>query len=122
MQNSEKCDTGKKNALKGSDDDDDDDDGDDVSDLFHDHIECALLALYFDGLLLSMVVLFKVVFLAISSPNFLPFFLASFLLSNPQLNSNTIFFSTKMTAENNDFHSIFVIYALRRSWKVLFRF
>ena len=112
MQNSEKCDTGKKNALKGSSDDDDDD-GDDVSDSFHDHIEYALLALYSDGSMLSMVVLFKVVFLAISSPNFLPFFFATSYFSNPQLNSNIVFFSTKTTAENNDFHSIFVIYALR---------
>ena len=41
-----------------------------------------------------------------------------YILSTLQLNSNNIFLSTRKTAENNGYHSIFVKYALRKSWKV----
>ena len=37
------------------------------------------------------------------------------IVSNSQLNSNTIYLSTKMTAENNDCHTIFAKYASRKS-------
>ena len=37
------------------------------------------------------------------------------ILSNSQLNSNTIYLSTKMTAKNNDCHTIFAKYASRKS-------
>ena len=42
------------------------------------------------------------------------------LLPKSQLNRNTLFLYSKMTAENNDSHSIFVKYASRETSKVLF--
>ena len=42
------------------------------------------------------------------------------LLSKSQLNRNTLFLYSKMTAENNDSHSIFDKYASKKSSKVLF--